>query len=349
MRILVSTVQVPFVRGGAEAHANRLCEELNKAGHEAEIVAIPYRWYPPQLIMDHLMACRLLNLENCSGKSVDRVVGLKFPAYHVRHPNKVIWMLHQHRTAYELWDHPNSDLSKTRDGVEVRDALRRADTELLGEAEKIFTNSKTVAKRLFDYCERPGTPLYHPPPLADEHFCDGDAGYLFFPSRICGMKRQHLAIEALATLGKNSKVKLCFSGAVDEDKYFQKLQKLVEKHGLNDRVIFRGHVSKVDFLSLYAQARAVVYTPLDEDYGYVSLESMLSKKPVVTVADTGGVMEFIDEDVGWVTDSNPEALGQALQEAWDNASACAEKGVAAYERYQALGISWQNAVEQLTR
>ena len=163
------------------------------------------------------------------------------------------------------------------------------------------------------------------------------------------MKRQHLAIEALATLGKNSKVKLCFSGAVDEDKYFQKLQKLVEKHGLNDRVIFRGHVSKVDFLSLYAQARAVVYTPLDEDYGYVSLESMLSKKPVVTVADTGGVMEFIDEDVGWVTDSNPEALGQALQEAWDNASACAEKGVAAYERYQALGISWQNAVEQLTR
>ena len=40
MRILITTVQVPFVRGGAEVLAESLCERLVGAGHQAEIVAL---------------------------------------------------------------------------------------------------------------------------------------------------------------------------------------------------------------------------------------------------------------------------------------------------------------------
>ena len=44
MRILIATVQVPFIRGGAEIHAEGLRDALRNAGHEAEILAIPFKW-----------------------------------------------------------------------------------------------------------------------------------------------------------------------------------------------------------------------------------------------------------------------------------------------------------------
>ena len=36
------------------------------------------------------------------GRPVDLVIGTKFPSYVVRHPNKVVWLVHQFRQAYEL-------------------------------------------------------------------------------------------------------------------------------------------------------------------------------------------------------------------------------------------------------
>ena len=100
------------------------------AGHEAEILAIPFKWYPPEKILDHMLACRLLDVSEVAGTRVDRLIGLRFPAYLIPHPNKVLWILHQHRTAYELWDHPLSDLVYYPNGSQVRDAIEQADRKL---------------------------------------------------------------------------------------------------------------------------------------------------------------------------------------------------------------------------
>ena len=35
----------------------------------------------------------------------DLVHGMGIPAYLIPHPDKVIWLLHQHRAAYDLWEH----------------------------------------------------------------------------------------------------------------------------------------------------------------------------------------------------------------------------------------------------
>ena len=45
-----------------------------------------------------MLAARLIKLT-----SIDRVIALKFPAYYVEHDNKVLWLLHQFRQAYDLW------------------------------------------------------------------------------------------------------------------------------------------------------------------------------------------------------------------------------------------------------
>ncbi len=124
MHIIIATTQVPFVHGGAEVHAHNLLEALRQAGHVAEIVAIPFKWYPPDRMLDAMLACRLLDLTESNGRQIDRVIGLKFPAYLIPHPAKVLWILHQHRQAYEQWDHPLSDMVYYGNGREVRDAIR---------------------------------------------------------------------------------------------------------------------------------------------------------------------------------------------------------------------------------
>jgi hypothetical protein len=67
LRILIATVRVPFVNGGAEIHAEGLCRALREAGHQAEIIAIPFKWYPPERILDQMLACRLLDLSETVG------------------------------------------------------------------------------------------------------------------------------------------------------------------------------------------------------------------------------------------------------------------------------------------
>src|SRR5688572_5294293 len=62
LRVLITTVQVPFIRGGAEVHAEGLRDALRRFGHEAEILAIPFKWYPPEKILDHMLACQLLDV-----------------------------------------------------------------------------------------------------------------------------------------------------------------------------------------------------------------------------------------------------------------------------------------------
>jgi hypothetical protein len=160
MRILIATVQVPFIRGGAEIHAEGLRDALVQAGHEAEILAIPFKWYPPEKILDHMLACRLLDATEVAGTRVDRLIGLRFPAYLIPHPNKVLWILHQHRTAYDLWDHTLSDLVHYPNGSQVRDAIQQADRKLIPEARAVFANSHNVAQRLKRYCDIDATPLY---------------------------------------------------------------------------------------------------------------------------------------------------------------------------------------------
>ena len=81
----------PFVRGGAEELASHLCARLNSTrGAIAEVLRVPFSWEPFERLADEIFLNRTLQLSN-----VDRVIGLKFPAYLVPHHTKVLWLLHQ--------------------------------------------------------------------------------------------------------------------------------------------------------------------------------------------------------------------------------------------------------------
>jgi glycosyltransferase involved in cell wall biosynthesis len=347
MRVLLATVQVPFVQGGAEVLARSLLDALRAAGHEAEITAIPFKWYPPERMLDCMLACRLLDVTETNGRPIDRMIGLKFPAYLMPHPNKVLWLLHQHRQSYEQWDQPISDMIHFANGREVRDAIRRTDQRLIPEARAVYTIAENVSRRLRNYCGVESTPLYHPPHRPEAFRCeDPSDNYYFFPSRINAAKRQHLAVEGLANAGGDAR--LVFCGESEDDKYYDGIQRSIDEYGLRSRVEFLGRVSEKEKVELYSRCLAVVYPPLDEDYGYITLEAMLSSKPVITCVDSGGPLEFVkDGECAMVVEPGGAAIGEAMRRMqWDHAAAAA-MGRAGREMYLAMDITWNTVIEKL--
>jgi glycosyltransferase involved in cell wall biosynthesis len=346
LRILIATVRVPFVTGGAEVLADGLRRALVDAGHQAEIVAIPFKWYPPERILEQMLACRLFDLSETVGIPVDRLIALKFPAYLTPHPRKAIWMLHQHRQAYDLWQHPLNDLHTYANGAEVRAAIHRADTELIPQARGIFTISRNVAFRMHAYCALNATPLYHPPQDADHFYTRPAQDYLYFPSRINPLKRQDLVLEALART--RSQVKVRFSGPSAEPGFERKCAALAQKSGFENRVEWLGAVSEEEKRDLYARSLGVLFPPVDEDYGYITLEAMLAHKPVITCTDSGGPLEFVTHrESGIVAEPTPEALAAAMDELWEDREAAKRWGAAGRQRYDDLHISWSYVIERL--
>jgi len=346
MRILIATVRVPFVNGGAEAHAAGLRNALVGAGHRAEIVALPFKWYPPRRILDQMLACRLMDLTATGSTQVDCLIGLKFPAYLIPHANKVVWLLHQHRQAYDLWQHPWGDLQRDPHGVEVRDAIHQADTELLPQARRLFANSRNVADRLKTYCGIEAAALYHPPPDAPDFYGGPAEDFLYFPSRLNVLKRQRLVIEALALT--RAKVRVRFTGPNMDADYHESCMALARRSKVQSRVEWLGTTSEAAKRDLYARCLGVLFPPLDEDYGYVTLEAMLAHKPVITCTDSGGPLEFVvHRETGLVCEPTPQALAAAMDALWEDRDLARGWGEAGRERYSNLRIDWATVLEKL--
>lgn len=341
--VLICTTQVPFTTGGGESHVDGLRRALIQAGYNAEVVALPFKWYPPAKIMRSALAWRMLDLSEANGKPVDLVIGMKFPAYLVAHERKVLWIMHQYRSAYNLWDTPFDDLSTYPDGAQVREWIRNADNRLIPQAKKVFANSKTVADRLRRYNKIESQPLYHPPPRA-ESLRSGDQGdYIFYPSRLEPQKRQELLIEAAHYL--RTPVKIVLAGGSGNAKHYESL---VKKHGVADRVSLRGFVPESEIIELYANSLGVCYLPFDEDYGYVTLEAMLSGKPIVVANDGGGATEFIEhEREGFIVEPEPRAIAESLDSLYSNRAEARAMGERGREKLKSMNLSWQHVVESL--
>jgi glycosyltransferase involved in cell wall biosynthesis len=341
--ILICTTQVPLTRGGAEAHCEGLRDAFIEAGYAAEIVAVPFKWYPPSEIMRHALAWRLLDLTEANGKRIDLVVGMKFPAYLARHENKVLWIVHQHRSAYNLAGTPFDDLSTHTDGPRVRELIRQWDERFIPEARKVFANSKRVAERLLRHNGIESEPLYHPPPRASRLRAGEIGSYVFCPGRVEPQKRPELLIEAMKFA--RAGVKAIFAGTVSDGDHYDSL---IRRHGVGDRVELRGFASDEELIELYAGALAVCYLPFDEDYGYVTLEAMLAARPVIAAADSGGPTEFVDDGAtGFLVEPDPRAVAARIDELFDDRERARRMGARGREKIDALNLSWRHVVERI--
>ena len=349
MRIAVLHPQTSFVRGGAEIHTEALVCALKDAGHDAELVAIAGKWYPADELAHQMAVWRSFDISESNGLTIDAVVPLKFPAYLAPHDNKIVWLIHQHRSAYELYDHPMyGDLAIQDAGPAVRDLIWQADRVALGEAARIFTNSRNVKDRLWNSLRIASEVLYHPSPATEALLAmePGPLGeYIFYPSRFEVLKRQALVIDAMAHV--KSDVKLVLVGRGPDER---KLRDRVQKLGLADRVRIEVGVSDERLHELYLGARGVYNGPFDEDYGYVTLEGMAAGRPVVTLTDSGGPLEFVtDGETGLVAEPEPKEIAASFDRLFDDREDAARMGGAGNDLIRDVVPTWPEVVARLVQ
>lgn len=339
--VLVCEAQVPFVHGGAEIHVRELVRELRERGYQAELVSVPFKWYPKEEILPHAAAWRLLDLSESNGRPIDLVIASKFPTYFVRHPRKVAWLIHQYRAAYELCGTEYSDFSHQDLDVGLRDKLIALDTEMLGECRSIYSNARNTAARLQKFNGLTAEALYHPSRLAGQLHPGEYGDYVLSVGRIESVKRVDLIVRAMAQVP--SRLRLVVAG---DGTQRANVERVAEEAGVAGRVTFLGSVNDGDLVELYAGALAVVYPPFDEDFGYVTLEAFLARKPVITCADSGGPTEFVRPGVnGWICEPHPSALAEAISAADADRALTARLGDAGHD--VAAAITWDGVIEKL--
>ncbi len=291
--VLVCEAQMPFVYGGAERHVRNLVRELRRHGYRAKKVSIPFKSYPKGELLAQAALWRLVDLSESNYEKIDAVIATKFPTYFVRHPNKVTWLFHQHRAIYDLCGTPFSEFTDTEADVRLRDKLIGLDTEVLAESKRLFSNARNTAARLAKYNGLAAEPLYHPPPLAGSLAAGPFGDYVLSVGRLERNKRVDLIIRALALTARRSGWSSPARALIG-----RALEDLAAKLGVADRVTFTGrHRRPAAGRPLRQRASAVIFPPLDEDYGYVTLEAFLARKPVITTTDAGGPLEFVVDGV----------------------------------------------------
>jgi glycosyltransferase involved in cell wall biosynthesis len=338
--VLVLAVQSPFSRGGAEKHVRRLTEELNARGVEADLVTLPLVERERFDIIRSALAWRMLDLTEVGGRAVDAVIATRFPSYAVRHRNKVVWLIHQYRQAYDQFGTPYSDLTASSEDRRTREAIAEIDRVGLTEARRVFANSATVADRLRRFNGIESEPLYHPPPLAGRYRSGPPGDYALSVGRFDAWKRTDLLVRALSC-APSARLVLVGQGPEEE-----RLRRVARELGVEARIRWIPVATDEELIELYASARLVTVAPSGEDLGYVPLEAFLSGKAVLTTEDAGGPLEFVrDGETGFVVPARPEAIGAALETAWGKPEILARMGEKG--RRRAEGLDWGRAVGTL--
>lgn len=345
MKIAIAMVQVPFIKGGAEIHANMLRDELIKRGHNADIITIPFKWYPESTIVDSMLMGRMMDLSEINGEKIDKVIAMKFPAYYVKHDNKVVWLLHQHRQAYDLWETEYGDLHTFPEGEKIRELIMACDKKYLTEAKRIFTNAQNTSNRLKKYCGIPSTVLYHPPLHYERLHLEEYGDFVFYPSRIDSIKRQRLLVEAAKYIKSDAKIVIAGNGSDSELAY---IDKFIKKNRLQKRVKMTGFISEEEKIQYYARCLAVYFGAYDEDYGYITLEGFFSEKAVIVHKDAGGPLEFVEDGVnGYVIENDAKLIAEKIDYLYQHKDIAEKMGKKGRKSLEEKNMNWDYVIGQL--
>ena len=344
MKILVLNNATPFIRGGAEELADNLASQLNaRPGIQAEVLRIPFRATPRETLLEQIWSHRNLRLYK-----VDQVIALKFPAYLIPHAHKTIWLLHQFRQVYDLFEAGQSHIGCDDPGAEIVRLVREADNQCLRGCRKIFTNSPVTQNRLKRF-NNFDAPVVYPPLNDPERFRGGEySRYVFAGGRVGPGKRQHLLVEAMRFV--RSDLRLVIAGPLDTDEYGILLRQIVYHYNLEDKVELRfGFRGRDEIAELVNSALVCSYLPVDEDsLGFVTMEAFTAAKPVITAFDAGGLLEIVeDKHTGLVVAPEPDQIADALDWFGTEHSRAAILGHAARSCLYAKQITWDHALETL--
>ncbi len=377
---IVAPSPVPFTIGGVEGLATGLAHSINKySAHQCELIKLPSKELSFWELIDSYKQFYNLDLSH-----FDLVISIKYPAWMVRHDNHICYMAHRLRGLYDTYagdiniDYKgdNSLVKKILNVLESKeysdenitllfrllDDLRMFNDGSINELLKFpwpfirkivhfmdnvglaknkiknfFSISNTVKNRREYFPENVNVEtVYVPSPLTSLH--SGGYDYLFTVSRFDSPKRIDLLINSMKYVSSDIKFKIAGTGS--QEKYLKDLAKK------DPRVEFLGFVKDEALVELYSDALAILFAPYQEDLGLITIEAMMSKKPVITTKDSGGPIEFVRNfETGFVTEPKPESIAEKIKYLVEHRDAARQMGEKGYEVVKS--ITWENTVNRL--
>lgn len=330
--IITPAIHDPEHLYGAERHFLGMVQAF-KRKVDANWIQVPTseaRW---ETILEAYLHCYKLDLA-----AYDLVISTKAPTFMARHPNHVCWLLHQVRVFYDRFDDEFRDLpaAPLAERRSQREMVQRLDRLAFRHLRKIFTNGQETARRLKLYNGFDAEVLY-PPVFSQGQYCAGQEHFLL-PGRLHRWKRVDLAIRAMRHFPGD--VPLLIAGAGEDETEFRRLA------GDDPRIRFLGFVSDEEMLRLYANALAVLFVPRDEDFGYITVEAMLSHKPVIVCTDSGEPARLVQNGrSGLVVGPHPAEIAGAMNLLARSPELARDMGEHAY--HSAPPQSWDDVTEQL--
>lgn len=376
---IISPSPVPFTIGGIENLSWGLCETINQLPScQCELIKLPSKelgfW---ELIHNYY------NFYHLDVSHFDTVICMKYPAWMVQHSNCIIYMAHCLRGLYDTYgntklateveaEHP--DVQQILDYMEnvpepdtlepffrmlfeleeqkaipegflifpgplIRKIVHYMDrfAFLQNQRKKVFAISETVKQRWEYFPGRTDVQVVYPPTTVQQHLT-GEYRYLFVVSRLDRPKRIDMLIRAMHYVNANIKLYIAGTGPMEEQ-----LQQLAMG---DDRIEFLGYVKDEEIPTWYANSLVVPYFPYDEDYGLITIEAMLHKKPVLTTTDAGGPTEFvINDETGYVTSFGEREIAAKIDYLAAHPEEAKRMGEQAYDKVR--DITWVSTVSQL--
>ncbi|MEQ9623719.1 glycosyltransferase family 4 protein [Coleofasciculus chthonoplastes] len=377
---IIAPSSVPFTIGGAENLWWGLLTSINQdTPHQAELIKLPSPernfW---EIVESYQHFCQL------DLTYFDLVLSTKYPAWMVNHPNHLCYMQHRLRGLYDTYSlggctdlnvqYPQEVIaiqqfmsvnqgrrsslndfflklaalrakvdstseSLTFPGLLIREIVHFLDGVGLAKTaiKKYTAISYTVANRNTYFPVGSSVEvIYHPSNLRD--FRRGSSDYLFTVCRLDNAKRVALLIQAMHSVKTNIELRIAGTGPAAES-----LQKMA---GDNQKIVFLGFVNDQQLTELYADALAVLYVPYNEDYGLVTIEAMMSAKPLLTTTDAGGPNEFVrNGETGYSVPPDPEAIAQRIDYLCEHVQEARQMGLNGRKLVQ--DITWENTVAKL--
>lgn len=195
------------------------------------------------------------------------------------------------------------------------------------------------------------------PQVADEDICKLEDVHhkIIMVGRIEGStKRQHLIIEAFARIADMyPEWTIHIYGEIANKRYAKKLQGLVQKNNLNERVFFEGVTD--DIGSCLRESDIFAFPSEYEGFSLALTEAMSVGLPVLGCTDCLSVSDLIaDGENGILAMPNPVSIAEKLQLLIDSPKLRIDIGNRAHEAMkqydkEAIYDQWENLINEMMR
>ncbi len=316
---------------------DNLIKNLKLYGFETELISLPFHTHTQRALYNSMLLWKLIDLQESDGTKIDLIISTSFPNFGLEHSNKVCWLL----GCSPIMNNVESKKEKIYDEETLR-RMRNYGYVALKNCNRVYARTDKICSLVKTQSDIPCVPLYHPPRLEGQYFCDTYDDYILVDICNCIETDVRFIIRATAKFDLHINVKI-----ICEKKHDEIYAAEIQNCGVSDRIFFYADVSDEEILCLYSKAYAVITFEDYNRYPESMLEAFMSQKPVISVGAIEDMPSFFEADYnGFFCERDGEKFVECVNLLFHDKQKCKRMGTEGYQKVKS--ISWDVVINSLT-